>query len=327
MDAKILVGGVVGVGLVCVAGILIFDVGLGGAENEAGMTRTSGEFARGDRGDHRLGSTSAYELPAAEETQGAELKAEARDLQPARRNGEGGRGGGDRMARVEERLARFDADGDGILNAEERDAMMEAMRARMTGRFDADGDGVVSIEEQFAARRKFLMDSRRGDRLRDQFDADGDGELNAQEQAAMEAELDQRDAKRMEGILREHDTNGDGEMSVEETLAMQEQQLAQRRARIDRLSAQFDQDGDGNLNADERANAMNSMIEQRELANFLRRYDSNGDGKVGTSDFERFTDSYGHKEPHADVNRDGVVNVDDLAMFRDMAERTLALDN
>ena len=48
---------------------------------------------------------------------------------------------------------------------------------------------------------------------------------------------------------------------------------------------------------------------------------------IGTSDTERFTDAYGKKEPFADVNRDGVFNMDDVAMFRDMTERVNARDD
>ncbi len=205
--------------------------------------------------------------------------------------------------------------------------MIDAMRKRMTDRFDLDGDGMVSIEEQFEARRDFMLNSPRGQRMRDEFDADGDGELNEQELAAMNADLDRRESERMEEILSEYDTDQDGEMSVEETLAMQDQQVNERRSRMDQFAIQFDEDGDGDLNADERVQAMSSMMEQREIDSFLRRYDTNGDRQVGTSDSERFTDAYGKKEPYADVNRDGIYNMDDIVMFRDMTERINSIED
>ena len=317
MDAKILVGGVVGLGALGVAGILILGDGVGGA----GVVAVGGA---GERGDGEEFGESAYYLPV-EELDGDEVVGERpRELQGARGNSERERGGG--MARFEERMMQFDVDGDGMLDADERDAMAQAMRDRMIERFDADGDGVVSIEEQMAARREFMLNSRRGERLRGEFDADGDGELNEQEQAAMDAELDRRDAERMADAVEKYDTDGDGVMSVEETLAMQEQQFEDRRSRMDSFRVQFDEDGDGNLNADERVDAMSTMIDRRELSRFLRRYDTNGDKEVGVSDYERFTDAYGKQEPYGDVNGDGIFNMDDVVMFRDMTERANADD-
>jgi len=320
MDAKILVGGIVGLGLLGIAGVLI----LGAVNEGAGVQQTSGASNHVIDIDSGI---SAYEIDQSDEVEVAEVETEPRDLQAAR--GDRGREGGRRfggMERMEERLMQFDADGDGILDQSERDAMAAAMRQRMTERFDADGDGVVSIEEQFAARRGFMLDSRRGERMRGEYDADGDGELNEAETAVMNAALDERDAERMADIVRQYDTDGDGVMSIEETLAMQDQQMTDRRSRMDDYAIQFDQDGDGNLNTDERADAMNSMIERRELESFMRRYDTNSDGEVGTSDYERFTDAYGKQEPHGDVNRDGIYNMDDVVMFRDMSERANATD-
>ncbi len=319
MDAKILVGGIVGIGLLGIAGVLILGAGNEGAR----VQQTSGA---GNQVIDMDSGVSAYEIAQGDVEEAIEVDIEPRDLQAARgdRGREGGRGFGG-MERMEERLMQFDADGDGILDQSERDAMAAAMRQRMTERFDADGDGVVSIEEQFAARRGFMLDSRRGERMQAEFDLDGDGVLNEAETAAMNETLDERDAERMAGIVKQYDTDGDGVMSVEETLAMQDQQTSDRRSRMDDFAIQFDQDGDGNLDTDERADAMNSMIEQRELDSFLRRYDSNKDGEVGTSDTERFTDAYGKQEPYGDVNRDGIFNMDDVVMFRDMTERANAV--
>ena len=318
MDAKMLVGGVVGIGLLAVAGILLLDVGSGDSDLQQISSAGSQQI------DLNAG-ISAYDIPATDEEPAAIIEAEPKELQASRRDR--GREGGDRIARMEDRMMQFDSDGDGMLSSLERDAMANAIRQRMTDRFAANGDGVVSIEEQFAARREFMLNSRRGDRLRDEFDADGDGELSESETAAMNAELDQRDAERMEEMVKQYDTDGDGEMSIDETLAMQDQQMNDRRSRMNDFTVQFDEDGDGNLNADERVEAMSTMMEQREIDSFLRRYDSNKDGRVGTSDSERFTSAYGNKEPHGDVNRDGIYNMDDVVMFRDMAERINSIEN
>ena len=105
----------------------------------------------------------------------------------------------------EEMLKRFDSDGDGELNDEERRTMREAMlsqpggfpggpprfdREEMLKRFDADGDGQLSEEERKAMREAmprfgppFGMFSGR-EELVEQFDTDGDGKLNDEERKA-----------------------------------------------------------------------------------------------------------------------------------------------
>ncbi|MBK1833371.1 EF-hand domain-containing protein [Roseibacillus ishigakijimensis] len=81
---------------------------------------------------------------------------------------------GDRAPRElpAEVIAKFDTDGDGKLNEEERKAAREARRAEfekrraeMLEKFDTDKDGKLSQEE-----RKAAMLAR--------FDKDGDGELS-----------------------------------------------------------------------------------------------------------------------------------------------------
>jgi Ca2+-binding EF-hand superfamily protein len=314
MDTKVLVGGVVGVGLIAIAGIFILTSDPDGTslQNTAANSQDVIDINPG---------ASAYDLPVEEPDFDESIENEPRDLQASRRNGQGGREGrGNRFEDFEARMMQFDTDGDGMLNEAERDALANSFRQRMIDRFDTDGDGIVSIEEQFAARRDSLLNSRRGQRMRDEFDADGDGTLNEEELAAMNAEIASREADRMAEIVSQYDLNGDGEMSLEETVAMQDQQFQERRQQMDQFTSQFDEDGDGNLNADERVDARDTMIERRELERFLRRYDTNGDGEIGTSDYDRFTDAYGKKEPYADVNRDGIYNMDDVVMFRDMTE-------
>tara|TARA_R110000737_G_scaffold2923_10_gene9342 strand:- start:132115 stop:133089 length:975 start_codon:yes stop_codon:yes gene_type:complete len=321
MDTKMLVGGVIGLGLLGIAGVLILG---SGSDGDGVQLASAAGSAQSTGADFK----SAYDIEPRDEIDTEAVEAQPRDLQPARGNGRGeGEGRGGRRGgfeQMEQRLMQFDTDGDGILDESERDAMVAAMRKRMTDRFDADGDGIVSIEEQFAARRAFMLDSRRGEQMKERFDADGDGQLNEAETAAMNADLDARDAERMADIVSQYDTDGDGVMSLEETVAMQDQQVQDRRSQMDEFAIQFDEDGDGNLNADERVDAMTTMQQRRELDQFLRRYDTNGDREIGTSDRERFTDAYGKKEPFGDVNRDGIFNMDDVVLFRDMSERAAA---
>lgn len=83
-------------------------------------------------------------------------------------------------------LEKFDKDGDGKLNDEERATMREEGKARMEERrkemlkkFDTDGDGKLSPDE-----RKKAMEERHAEMLK-KFDKDGDGKLSEEERAAM----------------------------------------------------------------------------------------------------------------------------------------------
>jgi len=87
-------------------------------------------------------------------------------------------------------LAKFDADKDGKLNAEERKAAMEARKAEMMKRFDKDGDGKLSEEE-----RKAAMEARKAEMMK-RFDKDGDGTLSDDEKKAMREAMVKRGGDR-----------------------------------------------------------------------------------------------------------------------------------
>lgn len=115
---------------------------------------------------------------------------------------------GERKGPSAEIIAKFDTDGDGKLNEEERKAAGDARkaegekrRAEMLEKFDTDKDGKLSPEE-----RKAAMLSR--------FDADGDGELNEAEKAEMKKAMQERRAQggpRGEGRGRPGKGEGKGE--------------------------------------------------------------------------------------------------------------------
>ena len=83
-------------------------------------------------------------------------------------------------------IEKFDKDGDGKLNEEERETAkaargdMEASRRKeILEKFDADGDGKLSDEEKKAMREAMKK------KMLEKFDKDGDGELNEEERAEM----------------------------------------------------------------------------------------------------------------------------------------------
>jgi hypothetical protein len=84
------------------------------------------------------------------------------NAEPPKGEGKGPKGprGGGRAVPAEV-LAKFDADKDGKLNAEERKTAMEARKAEMMKKFDKDGDGNLSDDEKAAMRKAMPA---RGDR-------------------------------------------------------------------------------------------------------------------------------------------------------------------
>ena len=65
---------------------------------------------------------------------------------------------------IKQLIEKFDKDGDGKLNAEERKAAGEARKAEFLKKFDKDGDGKISPEEKKAIAEE--MKKRFGDRRR-----------------------------------------------------------------------------------------------------------------------------------------------------------------
>jgi hypothetical protein len=76
------------------------------------------------------------------------------------------------------RDARLDANGDGLVSGEERDAAMHERMANMRTRLDTNGDGKVSPDEMTAARGRMRFDDPAA------LDTNHDGDISAEELAA-----------------------------------------------------------------------------------------------------------------------------------------------
>ena len=99
-------------------------------------------------------------------------------------------GSGEGRPSREEVMKKFDKDGDGKLNEEEKAELRKQMAERGAGRkippfimqkFDKDGDGKLSQDERAEARK--AMEARRAEMI-ERFDEDGDGKLNEEERKA-----------------------------------------------------------------------------------------------------------------------------------------------
>ncbi len=229
----------------------------------------------------------------------------------------GGATGDGRWGDMEQRFANFDWSQFQQLSPEERREQMRAMRAEIEARMDTNGDGVVDEDERLDA----MLASPMGRRLLDRFDTNGDGMLDESERQAMREEEARRRAEQEARQLERWDTDGDGQLSRQERRAMEEEQRRRQDEQMRRMTAEFDRDGDGELNADEQANAWQTMQARREIDAFIRRYDTDGDGRITTADLNAFLQLYQTGNTRADVNGDGVINAMDVSAFRDLMNR------
>lgn len=116
-----------------------------------------------------------------------------------------------REERRRQRMAEVDANGDGEISDEERQAARAKREQEMKARLDANKDGVVSEEERGNALHQRAVD------MHARMDRDGDGKLTI-------AELQNGPFNRFEGNV---DANGDGQVSVDEL----DQSIRERRQR------------------------------------------------------------------------------------------------
>jgi Ca2+-binding EF-hand superfamily protein len=104
----------------------------------------------------------------------------------------------------EDIIKKFDKDGDGKLNEEEKAELKKKMSEKgrklppfLVKKFDKDGDGELSEKERAEARKS--MEGRRKEMIA-KFDKDGDGKLNDEERkAAMASRPKPGEGKKPEG--------------------------------------------------------------------------------------------------------------------------------
>ncbi|WP_221031596.1 EF-hand domain-containing protein [Actomonas aquatica] len=98
--------------------------------------------------------------------------------------------------------------------------------AWMIERFDTDGDGVLNAEERGVAHQAMMDKRQNGERpgremmrnMRERFDADGDGRLSAEERATADATM-RAEAVNRPRLMARIDTDKDGVISDAEWTA------------------------------------------------------------------------------------------------------------
>jgi len=183
------------------------------------------------------------------------------------RPADGEKDGKHRRPSKEEILKKFDKNGDGELNEEEKAAMKEARekhrgkrgegdrpnRKEMLKKFDTDGDGKLNEEER-AALKEAMKKRHHAEALK-RFDKDGDGELNEEERAAAKEAAKKRIAGR-DGAGKDGREGGKGGREGRKGRPNFDDLPEKLKAR---LIEKFDADGDGQLNEEEKAKAREEM--------------------------------------------------------------------
>lgn len=120
-----------------------------------------------------------------------------------------------------EALRQFDADGNGILDEEERQAAKAARDVKLAdrlGRWDTDNDGVISEAEKEAAKAAIAARILEARKARFAALAGEDGVLSLAEFSALPA-LATRTAEQVAAMFAFLDSDKDGSVSLDEFLA------------------------------------------------------------------------------------------------------------
>lgn len=213
----------------------------------------------------------------------------------------------------------FDADRDGRLNEEELRAALAAWEQRMLAQYDTNGDGVLSPEERRTAMEAMIRERTEAEMLR-RYDADGDGTLSDAERAQIQADRAQREAQRQRWELQQFDLNGDGMVTDAERQEVQQKREAQRQEFMAMATSRFDSNGDGQLSRDEWREAGQQMREDMRDLNAARRVDQDGNGTADATDLAALAQKIAQGDMEADMNRDGVLDQNDLQWASDAVE-------
>lgn len=156
-------------------------------------------------------------------------------------------------------LARYDANGDGKLDENEKGAMrrhlqkeFEPLRNRMLAAYDSNGDGKLDADEQQAGRKAELakLDGLRTSML-PKYDANLNGTIDPGERAEIRRDGQEflKDVKAQ--VTQRYDANNNGVLDPEESAAVSAVAEKLRQEMRERLK-QYDVNGDGKLDEAER---------------------------------------------------------------------------
>jgi Ca2+-binding EF-hand superfamily protein len=183
--------------------------------------------------------------------------------------------------RADELLKRFDRNGDGKLDDDERAEAKELMLSEQVERQMAQVRAVPGGLEAFRAQALQMFDRNR------------DGRLDEDERNAAQAFAARRKEAEIEGesLNRHFDQNADGKIDASEANAMQRYLAALRELGSTQMRAEllrrFDHDSDGKLSEGELGQVEKFLRPRIESSTpQLRRWDSDHDGKLNDTEWD-----------------------------------------
>lgn len=182
-------------------------------------------------------------------------------------------------------LEKYDKDGDGKLNAEER----EAARAELVKQAPQDDPEAQPIRERRTPeeiardRRRTEFDARRR-QFELLYDKNKDGELSDEERDALQEEFRKRGEQRRQEFMKQWDKNGDGEIDESEREAIRADFDKRRQENVKK----YDKNGDGDLNDEEREAMFADFRKQRE--EMTAKYDKDKDGILSFEEMDKARD-------------------------------------
>ncbi|MBT3202541.1 MAG: hypothetical protein HN350_21795 [Phycisphaerales bacterium] len=205
--------------------------------------------------------------------------------------------------------------GDSATARSERAEQWKKRREEMIAKHDADKDGKLSDEERQAAwadiRKQWATKA---------FDADKNGTLDEKETAAMEKAQAEGKAtydRWRKDWVKKYDSDGDGELSETESKAAREKVAAEFKELRDKWTSKWDTDKDGKLSEAERTEMRESM--RSRAADIKKEIDTDDDGKISMDERRAFFDKL--KKTY-DADGDGVLSPDEArAMMQDQMRR------
>jgi hypothetical protein len=175
-------------------------------------------------------------------------------------------------ARRQAVLAEYDANGDGKLDASER----QALRADLEGNVDRPRFARVG----WRFRRHMLV------AVRWAFDEDGDHRLADDERSAMVDALQARCEARRAAVIARHDANGDGILDETERASARAAFRAAVQAKHQALLAKYDANGNGTLELAEKQKMRADIVAKRQARRqaLVAQYDADGDGRLSQTE-------------------------------------------